>query len=93
MRTLKGPGLFLAQFVGSDAPFDSFDTITKWAAGCGYLGVQVPTGEAALMDLDLAATSRDYCQELAGTATANGVAISELSAPYPRPARGRPSRL
>ena len=80
MRTLKGPGLFLAQFVGSDAPFDSFDNITKWAAGCGYLGVQVPTGEAGLMDLDLAATSRDYCQELAGTATANGVAISELSA-------------
>jgi len=80
MRTLKGPGLFLAQFVGSDAPFDSFDNITKWAAARGYLGVQVPTGEAGLMDLDLAATSRDYCQELAGTATTNGVAISELSA-------------
>ena len=28
MRTIKGPGLFLAQFVGDTAPFDSFDGLT-----------------------------------------------------------------
>ena len=80
MRTLKGPGLFLAQFVGGKPPFDSFEGITRWAASCGYLGVQVPTGEASLMDLDLAATSKDYCDTLRGTAAANGVEITELSA-------------
>ena len=33
MKTLKGPGIFLAQFVGPNAPFDRLDTIAKWAAG------------------------------------------------------------
>ena len=80
MQTVKGPGLFLAQFIGADAPFDNFENITRWAADCGYLGVQVPTGEPSMMDLDRAATSKDYCDELAGTAEASGVQISELSA-------------
>ncbi|TRW99147.1 sugar phosphate isomerase/epimerase [Paracoccus sp. M683] len=80
MKTIKGPGLFLAQFVGTSAPFDNFDAITGWAAGLGYLGVQVPSGEASLMDLDLAAGSRGYCDDLLGRARQNGVEITELSA-------------
>lgn len=80
MRTIKGPGLFLAQFVGTSAPFDNFDGIAAWAAGCGYLGVQVPSGAGALMDLDRASSSRWYCDDLAGRARANGVEITELSA-------------
>ncbi|WP_010140909.1 sugar phosphate isomerase/epimerase family protein [Oceanicola sp. S124] len=80
MKTLKGPGLFLAQFIGDDAPFDSFAGITRWAADCGYLGVQVPSGEAAMLDLDRAASSRDYCDTLRGTAAESGVEITELSA-------------
>ncbi|WP_378945540.1 sugar phosphate isomerase/epimerase family protein [Paracoccus sp. R86501] len=80
MQTMKGPGLFLAQFVGTSAPFHSFDAITAWAADCGYRGVQVPSGATSLLDLDHAAQSRDYCDELAGQAVANGVVITELSA-------------
>nr|WP_111298566.1 sugar phosphate isomerase/epimerase [Paracoccus saliphilus] len=80
MKTIKGPGLFLAQFAGPAAPFDSFDRITAWAADCGYLGVQVPSAQASLIDLDLAATSAVYCDELSGQARANGVQITELSA-------------
>ena len=80
MKTIKGPGLFLAQFAGDAAPFDSFGAITAWAADCGYLGVQVPSGAAQLIDLDRAAASRDYCDELAGTAAQSGVQITELSA-------------
>lgn len=80
MQTMKGPGLFLAQFVGSDAPFDSLEAITRWAADCGYLGVQLPTVETRLMDLGQAAGSRDYCDTLRGTAAEAGVEITELSA-------------
>ena len=80
MQTMKGPGLFLAQFVGSDAPFDSLEAITRWAADCGYLGVQLPTVETRLMDLAQAAGSRDYCDALRGTAAEAGVEITELSA-------------
>ena len=80
MKTLKGPGLFLAQFVGGAAPFDSLAGITRWAAGCGYAGVQVPSGETRLMDLARAATSKDYCDEIKGTALEADVVVTELSA-------------
>jgi len=79
MKTLKGPGLFLAQFAGDAAPFNSWDSITKWAAECGYAGVQVPSWDARLIDLDKAASSKDYCDEFKGTARANGVEVTELS--------------
>ena len=79
MRTIKGPGLFLAQFAGEGAPFNSFAAITKWAAGCGYRGVQLPSWDARLFDLEKAATSQDYCDEIRGVAAENGVEITELS--------------
>jgi sugar phosphate isomerase/epimerase len=77
--TIKGPAIFLAQFAGDAAPFNSWDAITKWAASLGYRGVQVPSNDARLFDLDKAAASRDYCDEIAGIARANGVEITELS--------------
>jgi sugar phosphate isomerase/epimerase len=79
MRTLKGPALFLAQFAGDAAPFNSWSSITAWAAECGYVGVQVPSWDGRLFDLDKAADSQDYCDELAGVARSNGVEITELS--------------
>ena len=79
MKTIKGPALFLAQFAGDEAPFDSWDSITKWAADCGYVGVQVPSWDGRLIDLDKAATSKDYCDELKGKARENGVEVTELS--------------
>ena len=39
MKTIKGPALFLAQFAGDAAPFNSWKSITKWAADIGYKGV------------------------------------------------------
>jgi sugar phosphate isomerase/epimerase len=79
MKTIKGPGLYLAQFAGDEAPFNSWDGITRWAADCGYLGVQVPTGDARLIDLGRAAESKDYCDEFRGVAERNGVVVTELS--------------
>ena len=79
MRTIKGPGLFLAQFAGDAAPYDSWDGITKWAASLGYVGVQVPSNDARLFDLDLAVTSQDWRDEFLGIAAQNGVAVTELS--------------
>lgn len=77
--TIKGPAIFLAQFAGDAAPFNSWDAITKWAASLGYRGVQVPSNDTRLFDLEKAAASRDYCDEIAGIARANGVEITELS--------------
>ncbi|NRG17532.1 sugar phosphate isomerase/epimerase [Rhizobiales bacterium] len=79
MKTIKGPALFLAQFAGDDAPFNSWDAITRWAADCGYAGVQVPSWDARLIDLDKAASSKDYCDEFKGKARENGVEVTDLS--------------
>lgn len=79
MKTIKGPGLFLAQFASDIAPFNSWESITRWAADCGYAGVQVPTWDNRLFDLKKAAESKDYCDEIAGAAKENGVEITELS--------------
>ena len=79
MKNIKGPALFLAQFVGDEAPFGSWADITKWAADCGYAGVQVPSWDARLIDLDKAAASKGYCDEFKGVAQENGVEVTELS--------------
>ena len=79
MKTIKGPALFLAQFAGDAAPFNTWKGITSWAADCGYVGVQVPSWDARFIDLAKAAASKTYCDELTGVATENGVAITELS--------------
>ncbi|WP_298932861.1 sugar phosphate isomerase/epimerase [uncultured Ruegeria sp.] len=79
MKTIKGPALFLAQFAGDDAPFNSWDAITRWAADCGYKGVQVPSWDGRLFDLETAASSVDYCDEFKGKALENGVEVTELS--------------
>ncbi|KZX53453.1 AP endonuclease [Halioglobus sp. HI00S01] len=76
---MKGPAIFLAQFIDSKAPFDSLENITRWAGDLGYRGVQVPTWESSLIDLEKAADSKDYCQELQGICRENGVEITELS--------------
>ena len=79
MKTIKGPALFLAQFADDAAPFNSWGSITKWAADCGYLGVQVPSWDSRLFNLELAASSKSYCDEFLGQAAANNITVTELS--------------
>jgi sugar phosphate isomerase/epimerase len=78
-KNIKGPAIFLAQFAGDAAPFNTFDAICKWAAGLGYRGVQIPTWDGRLIDLKKAAESKAYCDDLAGTAKKHGIEITELS--------------
>lgn len=79
MKTIKGPAIFLAQFMGEKAPFNKLETICKWAASLGFKGVQIPTVETRLIDLKRAAESKDYAQELKGKIKECGLEISELS--------------
>ena len=79
MKTLRGPGIFLAQFIGDGPPYDSLAGLARWAAGHGYIGIQVPTWDARLLDLERAASSQVYCDEIAGTCRDVGVEITELS--------------
>ena len=80
MKTLKGPGIFLAQFIGDKPPFDKLETMAKWVADLGYVGVQMPTGGAdSFFDLARAAESQAYCDDLAGLLADHGLQITELS--------------
>jgi sugar phosphate isomerase/epimerase len=79
MKTMKGPAIFLAQFAGDAAPFNSLDGIAQWAAALGYRAVQIPTSDARLFDLAKAAGSRAYCDDVKGRLARHGIEISELS--------------
>jgi len=79
VKTIKGPAIFLAQFVSDAAPFNALDRISKWASALGYKGVQIPTWDGRLFDLKRAAESRTYCEDIRGTLAGNGVELTELS--------------
>lgn len=79
MKTIKGPALFLAQFMGDEAPFNSLENICKWAANLGYKGIQIPSWENRLINLKQAAESQVYCDELKGKIADFGLEITELA--------------
>src|SRR5215467_8312190 len=74
---IQGPALFLAQFAQDIPPYNTLENITHWAKDLGFIGVQIPAGEKRLIDLDKAAESKQYCDDLKGRC--NGLAITELA--------------
>ncbi len=79
MKTIKGPGIFLAQFMDDKPPFNNLKTICEWAASLGYKAVQIPTWDSRCIDLQKAAESLTYAQEIQGIVREAGLEISELS--------------
>ena len=79
MKTIQGPGIFLAQFAADHAPFNTLEGMAGWAAGLGYTGMQIPTWDRRLFNLERAAESQTYCDEIRGVAARAGLAITELS--------------
>ncbi len=79
MKTIKGPAIFLAQFADDIAPYNSLDSICKWVSSLGYKGIQIPTWDKRLFDLDLAGESKTYCDEINGMVSDHGLEITELS--------------
>jgi len=79
MKTIKGPGIFLAQFAGDAAPFNTLEGMAYWAAGLGFTGVQIPSWDARLFNLKLASESQTYCDEILGIVAGAGLAVTELS--------------
>ncbi|MAV32353.1 MAG: AP endonuclease [Gammaproteobacteria bacterium] len=79
MKTIKGPAVFLAQFVSDESPFTSLSEIAGWASDCGFKGVQIPSWDERLFNLELAAESSDYCDEVRGVLANHDIEITELS--------------
>ena len=76
---MKGPAVFLAQFAGDESPFNSLESIAKWAANYGFIGVQIPSWDTRLFDLEKAASSKTYCDDICGILKTHGIVITELS--------------
>src|ERR1035437_1265040 len=79
--TIQGPGLYIAQFIGTAPSFDSLEGIAGWAAGLGFRGLQVPTANPAIFDLKRAAESDTYCDEVRGVLARHGLQLTELGSP------------
>jgi sugar phosphate isomerase/epimerase len=79
VKTLKGPAVYLAQFYRDQPPFSTLDGLAEWAAGLGFRGLQIPSWNQALIDLELAATSKTYCDEVSGLLAAHGLRLTELT--------------
>lgn len=79
MKTVKGPAIFLAQFLGDEAPFNTLESISRWSKEIGFKGVQIPTWDSRCIDLKKVADSKDYADELKGKLQEIGVEITELS--------------
>lgn len=79
MTTIKGPAIFLAQFARDEAPFNNLPNIAKWAADLGYKGVQIPTWDSSLIDIDKAASSKNYCDEIKGKLSELGLTVTEVA--------------
>ena len=79
MKTLKGPGIFLSQFIGAQPPFNTLEGLARWAASLGYKALQIPCNHPSIFDLSKAAASQTYCDDVRGLLASVGLEVSELS--------------
>lgn len=79
MQTIKGPGIFLAQFMGDQPPFNDLKSICTWAKSLGFTGVQIPAWDSRCIDLKKAAESKMYCDDLKELVAGCGLEITELA--------------
>ena len=79
MSKIKGPAIFLAQFMRDRAPYDSIWNISRWVVKLGYKGVQLPGWDLRVIDLDKAAESKAYCDDYKGRLLEIGLEITEIT--------------
>lgn len=79
MKTIKGPAVFLAQFAGDDAPFNSLSGMAGWAAEKGFKGVEIPSWDHRLIDLAKAAESQTYVDEILGVLAEHDLQLTDLA--------------
>lgn len=79
MRTIKGPGLFIGQFADDTPPHNTLAGIAAWAKDCGFEGIQLPAWDARFIDIEKAAESAAYCDELKGICSDAGIVITDMA--------------
>jgi sugar phosphate isomerase/epimerase len=78
LKTVQGPGIFVAQYLSDETPFNSLEAIAEWVSGLGYKGLQIPI-DARLIDIKRAASDQEYCDSLLAVAARFNIKLTELS--------------
>ncbi|KAM5376376.1 hypothetical protein ACJZ2D_005598 [Fusarium nematophilum] len=78
LQTIKGPAIFVAQYLSDEAPYNSLEGIMQWASGLGYKGLQIPIDDR-LIDIKRAADDQDYCDQLLALGARYNIRLTELS--------------
>lgn len=79
MQTIKGPSLHLAQFSDDVFPFNSLAAVAAWAQENGFRALQIPAWDRRFIDINLAAESQTYCDEIHQLLAQHQLQISELT--------------
>src|SRR5881628_1047357 len=79
MSRMRGPAVFLAQFLGDQPPFNNLTNIGKWFAQFGYKGVQIPAWDRRVFDLHQAAESQAYCDDYRATLANLGLEPTDVA--------------
>ena len=76
---MRGPAIFLAQFMRDEEPYNNIDNIGRWVADLGYSGIQIPGWDPRVIDIDRAAESKTYCDEYRGKLREIGLEPTEVA--------------
>ena len=79
MQTIRGPGLFISQFIDNVAPFDSLQGMADFAAGLGFKALQIPVHDRRFIDLQRVHEA-GYVDGLMSILGRAGLVVSEISA-------------
>jgi sugar phosphate isomerase/epimerase len=78
-KTLRGPGLFISQFIGAEPPFDRLGDLAAWAGDLGFKALQIPVSDPRLKDL-AGLSEKDAVIRIESVISKTGLAISEIAA-------------
>ena len=76
MKTIKGPGIFLAQFADDLAPFNSLEGMAHWAAQLGLLESKSLRGTGAFLIWSLPPKVGTIVEEVLGVVESGGTSRS-----------------
>ncbi len=79
MKTIQGPGILIAQFIRDTEPYNTLEGMCAFVAGLGFKAIQMPTNDLRFFDLETAAESQGYCDDLREILGRHGLVLSELS--------------
>lgn len=78
-KTIRGPGLFISQFIGAEPPFDTLGSLAEWAKELGFKALQIPVSDPRLKDL-AGLPEKAVLSRIESVMAKAGLVVSEIAA-------------